>query len=1625
MMTKGEVLERVIERVEEHVDPEQAATVEEFIRQYYAWVPEDELRELDPVDVYGAAVSHYNFLRQRAPGESKVRVYNPHHEPHGWQSTHTVVELVTDDKPFLVDSVSMELNRLGHGLHRIFHPIIRVRRDGEGNLTDLLAPDEEPEDPEDVLRESAIHVEVDRRTEPEVLEELRRSLELVLSEVRAAVEDWGAMTERVAEIVSELRASPPPSVEPGEVEETAAFLEWLVDEHFVFTGYREYDLKKDEETDEDALIAVPDSGLGILRRPEGAGGVSGSFANLPPAVRRLAREPNLLNLTKANSESRVHRPAHLDYVGVKKFDGEGNVVGERRFLGLYTMKTYSADPLGIPLIRRKLRSILKRAGFPKNSHYEKSLLEVFGSYPRDQLLQTPEDELAGITLGILQLQEKQSVRLFARRDTFGRFVSCLVFVPRDRYDTNARVRIRKLLVERFNAHSVDFSVRLSESVLARLLFVVYARPEDTESYNLEELERAIFEATRTWQDDLYEALIEGFGEERGTTLFYRYRDAFPAGYKEEFLARRAYPDIERLEELREPGDLGMSLYRQLEEPEDHFRFKLFRKERIVSLSEVLPLLENMGVTVVDEIGPFDVRPVGTSGDSPGERFWIHDFGLRAEKPLDTGEVRTIFQETFRRVWDGKVENDGFNRLVLRAGLDWREITALRAVCKYLRQTNLTFSQSYMEATLARNPHLARLLVRLFKSRFDPRRQGHDNGRAGAATESLVGQIREALDDVASLDEDRIIQSFLNVILAMRRTNFYRADSGGNPLPYLSFKLEPQELPELPEPRPKFEIFVYSPRTEGVHLRGGEVARGGIRWSDRREDFRTEVLGLMKAQTVKNAVIVPVGAKGGFVVKKPPEGASREELQQEVVHCYKTLIRGMLDLTDNLSPEGEVAPPRDVVRLDGDDPYLVVAADKGTATFSDIANGISAEYGFWLGDAFASGGSVGYDHKAMGITARGAWESVKRHFRELGHDTQKEDFTVVGIGDMSGDVFGNGMLLSRHIKLVGAFNHLHIFLDPDPDPEASFRERERLFRLPRSSWADYDASLISAGGGVFPRTAKSVDLTPEVRELLGIEAEKLPPTELLRAMLRAPVDLLWNGGIGTYVKASSETNAAVGDRANDALRVDGRDLRCRVVGEGGNLGMTQLGRIEYALGGGRVYMDAVDNSAGVDCSDHEVNIKVLLDGVVRSGDMTEKQRNKLLASMTEEVGELVLRDNYLQTQAISNEASLAHSMADLHARYIAHLEASGELDRKLEFLPSEEEISDRKQNGQGLTPPEISVLLSYTKISLYRQLLGSEALDDERLAGELVRYFPTPLRERFTDRMSEHRLRREIVATQVAGDIVNHCGTTFAFRMDEETSADFPEVARAFAAMREVFGLRSLWAEIESLDGTVPAAVQTRMHLACTKLAERATRWFIRNRRSGANGEVERFAPAAGELREELPSLMLEADREALETKVRALTEEGVPEDLARHVSLLDPLYSVLDIVDLSERTGESRRTVACIYLNVGERMNLRWLRERIEQLPRDNRWRTLARAALRDDLYNLQARMTEEITATTDAGLSPAERLDTWTEEHRRAVDRAVQVLRDVNQSGVYDLSTLPVMLRELRNLTGTMEVRA
>jgi glutamate dehydrogenase len=1594
-----ELLDTVCSRLRAHLPDDEASQAETFTRQYYRWVAPEDIAERSELDVYGAALAHFDLARRRAPGTPKVRIYNPQFEVHGWRCTHTAVEIVTDDMPFLIDSVGMELNRRGFGVHLIIHPVLRVRRDAKGRLLEVLPHDEASED---AVAESVIHAEVARRTDPAELRELERHVVRVIEEVRATVEDWAEMRARVLDVVSELEASPPP-LDRDEVTEAGAFLGWLEDHNFTFLGSRDYELAGDG--DDLRLASVPGSGLGVLRQARGEAS-SRSFDKLPPAVRARALEPYLLNLTKANSRATVHRPAYLDYVGVKRFDAEGRVVGERRFLGLYTHTAYHAGPREIPILRRKVEAVLERAAFPPDSHNEKALIEILETYPRDELFQISIDDLFRIAIGILHLGERQRLRVFARRDTFDRFLSCLVFVPRDRFNTENRRRIEGILRRATGAQSIDYTARISESVLVRLHYLIYAEPGRLPQLDERETETLLVAATRSWADDLEDALLEEHGEEGGGALFRRYGDAFPPAYRADWVPRSALADIGQIEALAQPDDLALRLYRPFEAPLGALRAKVFRAGAPLALSDVLPLFENMGVEVADE-RPYEITP------REREAVWIYDFGLvhGDEDDLEPDRIKEAFQGAFIRVWAGDAESDGYNRLVLRAGLSWRETTVLRAIGRYLRQAGTTFSDRYVEQALGAHPRVARLVVDLFLARFDPSRADAE------AAERLAATIEETIDAVESLDQDRILRNFLGVVRAMLRTNYFQRAPNGGFKPYLSFKLDPSRLPGLPLPLPRFEIFVYSPRTEGVHLRGGPVARGGIRWSDRREDFRTEVLGLMKAQMVKNAVIVPVGAKGGFVVKRPPPGADREELLAEVEACYRTFIAGLLDLTDNIA-DGEVVAPPEVVRYDEDDPYLVVAADKGTASLSDVANEVAGQYGFWLGDAFASGGSAGYDHKKMGITARGAWESVKRHFRELGRDVQNEDFTVVGIGDMSGDVFGNGMLLSRHIRLVGAFDHRHVFLDPDPDPAPSWEERRRLFELERSSWADYDRELISEGGGVFPRTAKSIPLSPQARSALDLREEALAPNELIRALLRAPVDLLWNGGIGTYVKASVETHPDAGDKANDAVRVDASELRCRVIGEGGNLGLTQPGRIEFALAGGRLNTDAIDNSGGVDCSDHEVNIKVLLDAAVADGDLTRKQRDELLAEMTEAVAGLVLKNDYEQTETLSLADAQSAAMIDVHARFLERLETKAKLDRELEALPGGEELMERKHDHRGLTRPELAVALAYSKIYLYAELLDSDVPEDAHLSAELDRYFPAPLPERFGELMHAHRLRREIIATQVVNNMLHGGGTTFAFRLHEETGARASEIARAYAAARDIFEMRPQWDEIEALDNRVEAAVQIEMLLEGRRLIERGSRWLLRNRGRPLDigATVQFFAPGAAVLYDALPRLLGASDVEPLTVRADELEQAGVPPSLALRVASLGTMFATFDVVEVAEEAGLEVERVAAVHFRLGERLELHWLRDRIVALPRDDRWRALARAALRDDLYGLHRALTAAVLHDALPDGTVKERVDAWVAENP-ASERCLQTLAEIRVGRVFDTTTLPVAVREVRNL--------
>ena len=1592
-------------------EPGEGIADAQLVQRYWRFAPDEELVDLTPDRVLDAARRHRELARKRKPGDLKLRLsLSPDHDQH-----RTVIEIVTDDMPFLVDSITGALTARNLDVQMLVHPVMVVRREPlTGELLEVCA-DVEPDDatPDDIV-ESWMRVETDPVRDHEEQRLLGEDLEQVLEDVRRAVKDWPAMRARALSLADEIATAELP-VPDRDITDSVELLRWLADDHFTFLGYREYELTS--EADDELLRAIPGTGLGILRGEQELPRV---LSSMTPEAHRKALEKRLLIITKANSRSTVHRNAYLDYIGFKTFDSNGFVVGERRFLGLFSSAAYRTGVRDLPVVKRKVASVLERSGLSPRSHSGKDLLEILETYPRDELFQITTDDLYQAATGVLRMAGRRQLRLFLRRDAYGRFISSLVYLPRDRFTTQHRLAMQEILLRELNGVGVDYTTRVSESNLARVHFIVRTDPANPPGeIDVDLLAEQLGDATRNWDDDFRLVLERKLGDEQAKRLAIRYIDAVPETYKDGHLPFEAVQDLAKLELLEEPGQLELHLFKkktgqekaqqdkaQHDKTRRAVRFKVFRHGEPMQLSAVLPVLHSLGVKVTDE-RPYEIQREDAT-------VYLYDFGLEPpEGARELAEVRAHVENAFAAAWRGEAEVDGFNELVLRAGLTWRQAVVLRAYAKYLRQAGTVFSQDSMEATFTRYPRIANLLVALFETRFDPRLQLADAERQVQAKE-LVSAVARQLDNVDSLDQDRILRNYLTLIQATLRTSFYQRSADGRPKSYVAFKLNPQMIPDLPAPRPKFEIFVYSPRFEGVHLRFGAVARGGLRWSDRRDDFRTEILGLVKAQMVKNAVIVPVGSKGGFVLKQAPSTSDRDAYQGEGVACYKMFISALLDVTDNLDA-GKVVPPRDVVRHDGDDPYLVVAADKGTATFSDIANEKSKSYGFWLGDAFASGGSAGYDHKAMGITARGAWESVKRHFRDMAIDIQQQDFTVVGVGDMSGDVFGNGMLLSEHIRLVAAFDHRHIFLDPQPDAAASYNERRRMFALPRSSWDDYDKALISEGGGVHPRTAKSIPISPQVRAALGLSdtVQAMSPAELMKAILLAPVDLLWNGGIGTYVKASRESHVDVGDKANDSIRVNGAHLRAKVVGEGGNLGFTQAGRVEFARAGGKIYTDFIDNSGGVDCSDHEVNIKILLGNTV-------EERDELLAQMTDEVAALVLEDNYQQASTLGVSRSQALSLLPVHRRLITDLEKAGRLDRTLEALPSDKELVTRGDAGEGLWVPEFAVLLAYVKIALEDEIIQSDLPDEPWTMQTLIDYFPTPLRH-MTQLMAAHPLHREIVTTVLVNEVVNRGGITFVHRAVEETGATAADVLRAYVVVRDVFDLPALWQAVEETDNVVPTEAQTAINLKARRLVDRAVRWLLQNRRSplDVSGETAKLKPGVTELMPHLEELFLSSERQALVDDREGLVALGAPAALAKHGTHTLYSFGLLDVVEVALKTGRDVHEVAGVYFGLSEKFQADELLTKISLLPRNDRWQTLARMALRYDLYAALAALTAEILNATPTDVTATERVQLWEQRNATAIGQALRAIGEVDRARA-DLAALSVLLRQIRTLVRT-----
>ena len=1588
----GPLVRELLDLVARRVPGPRGGSLGAFARAYVRRLPAELAGTLSAEELFGQIVGLYELAERRGAAEVAVRALNPTPAADGYATAGSVIETNCEDSPFLVDTVLEELAGRDLRVRFVVHPVIGTERDEDGTLLRVAGVRDAP------TRESVMHFETETAVPDHRLAAVAAGVRRCLGDVRLAVRDFAAMKDCVRRLVEVVRSGAG-HYAGDEVEDAVAFLEWLANGHFVFLGYREYDIV--DHDGEPARAVRPGSGLGILSREDASQYARPvPLAAIDPALRARLEQGDLLTVSKTNRLSTVHRRVPMDYVAVRRVDADGRTVGELLLLGLFTSQAYMEQAGRIPLLRRKLRQILDVEDLIEGSHDYKTAVGIFESFPKDELFAADVAELRRNIVGLLELQESRRVRLFYRRDLHGRSVSLVVALPRDRFSAALRHRLQELFRERFNGTNVDYHLSLGDTDPAQLHFAVHVPEGEIPDVSFVELEQEVVALTRTWDDRLRERLIARHGERRGRELAERYAARLPDYYKSSTDPYLSVLDIDQFERLEAGAPFAVALQNERGDEGSLTRVGLYKAGGKVPLSDFLPILEHLGLRVIEEV-PTRLR----GGD---EATYLHDFGVLdgSGRLLDLAECGTRVADLISAVWTGEAESDSLNRLVVSAGLTWRQVAVLRAYRRYQARVGIEFTEAYQADAFAANPALAAGLVRLFECRFDP------GGPTSVDAEAeLRAELETGLDAVSSLDEDRILRGQLALVEATVRTNVFRPGRRG-----LSFKLLSAAVPGMPKPFPLYDVFVYSPEMEGVHLRGGKVARGGIRWSDRREDFRTEVLGLMKAQMVKNAVIVPVGAKGGFVLKRAPE--ERDALRADVLEQYTTFIRGLLDLTDDLV-DGRVVHPPDVRVLDDDDPYLVVAADKGTATFSDTANGVAREYGYWLDDAFASGGSAGYDHKGLGITARGAWESVRRHFRELGVDVMVEPFTVVGVGDMSGDVFGNGMLLSRRTRLLAAFDHRHIFLDPDPDPEVSFAERARLFALPRSSWEDYDRTAISAGGGVWPRTTKRIPLSPEARRALGVEIEAGTPAEILRAVLRAPVDLFWNGGIGTFVKARTESNVEVGDRTNDAIRIDGADLRARVVGEGGNLGLTQRGRIEYAEAGGRINIDAIDNSAGVDLSDHEVNLKILLGLAEARGDLTRKQRDELLASVADDVVAHVLYDNYLQAQILSQEVLVSSARLEAYEDLMARLEGEGLLERTIETLPSTEEMAERRRSGRGLPRPVLCVLLAYAKRSLKAAVLASDLPDERYLDGELRRYFPDRVVERFEPLLAEHPLRREMLATIVANDVVNSLGVTFVARLAAETGAEPADIARAFWTAREVTGAVVRWARVEALDGRIDPLLQNDLMTRVDGLVESVARWYLTRSTSRDLAVAIDTSRAA---MEELSAVIHETGspewQAAREETVRRLVEAGVPHEQAAAHAFAPELEHGPDIIAVASTTGRSIADVAHAFFLLGERLHLDWLEERVAELPAATRWQRWSLQAIADDLMLVRREVAGRVLA--EAGdLRVEDALDVYLAGRTEAYERLSRLMDTLALEGVHDQAVLTVALRQVRNVVG------
>lgn len=1588
-----------------------------FVSSFFYLVPEEDVVDYDVNELKVLATDAFHFFTDFDGAAPKIRVFNPTEGEHGWQTPYTIVEVINVDKPFLVDSLSEELTRQGFDIQKIFHPVLAVKRDNQG-LLEEVAPLEEAafEGGAKTSQESFVHFQISHTSDKKKMAELRSGVERVLKSVSYAVADWSKTLDRLDVVMSlfslasrewekKLKEKDRERLRANS-SELVDFLQWLKEDNFVFLGYEEYTYQS--KKDEPVLAPVKGSDLGLYRHKQ----LGLAWDDLPIRNHSTISPNVLVEISKSSTKSPVHRHVHMDCVSIHKFDENGNRTGEHRFLGLFTSQVYYQTAKNIPILRKKIDFVQAHSAFKPQSHNGKALVAVLESFPRDELFQMSEVELFEASVEIVALAVRQSVKLFVRKDELERFLSCIVYLPRERMSTGLRKRIEEALVEAFDGSVSNHYTQITESHLARLQIIIKTTPGKIPSYNVKKIEEKISEMATSWEEKLLAELKDKLGERKGDKVADRFLNAFSVSYANRFTAEDAYYDIKKIEKVIDGKDTVFDMYETPLDAPEFFQFKIYHPAKQIPLSSVMPVLENMGVSVVSE-HTYEVKAAGES-----EAVWIHHFRFVVAdgKRPKLKEIKTNFEQLIAKVWSGDLFNDGFNQLVTRAHIDWKQVMLLRAYGRYLQQVGFRYSQQFVQDVLARYPNTVRYILEYHANRFDV---SLSDKKREQQQEQLRTKVERSLSTVRNLAEDKVLRSYVELVTATLRTNYFQPGQLDVAQPRISFKFNCKLVPDMPLPRPYAEIFVYSPRVEAVHLRGGQVARGGLRWSDRPEDFRTEVLGLMKAQMTKNTVIVPVGSKGGFVIKRPPAEGGREALMAEAVECYKIFLRGMLDITDNIV-NGSVVPPKHVVRYDEDDPYLVVAPDKGTATFSDIANQVSEEYGFWLGDAFASGGSVGYDHKVMGITARGAWISVETHFAAMGVDVSKEEHTAIGVGDMSGDVFGNGMLSSKHTRLLAAFNHLHIFIDPNPETAAAYKERKRMFELPRSTWDDYNKSLISHGGGVFERSAKSIKITREMKQAFNIKEDSLSPDELIHALLKAPVDLLWNGGIGTYIKASSESHDDAGDRANDVLRVNGCDVGAKVVGEGGNLGATQRGRIEYARKGGRINTDFIDNSGGVDCSDYEVNIKIALYQAIRNKSLAQSERTKVLESMTDEVSALVLRDNRLQNQALTIAELQGPILLEVQERFLKHLESKGQLMRAIEFLPTTQDFGYLHADGKGLTRPELSVILAYSKIALYEELLRSELPDDPYYLQDLMLYFPKKMQEKFKKEIGNHQLRREIIATFETNSIVNRVGSTFFFHVNEETGMSAEEIARAYTVVRDIFDLRNVWKEIEALGGKLTVEQQVDLFTVVQNFVERMVLWFLNRLPQPMNvGQVvSEYVEGVQQLSHCLVSLLSPIAAEQYNGQLNYYKDMKLQDALAKKMASLEVLSSSCDIVRVAKQNKLSVDDVAKIYFELGARLDLDWMRKALySAVPSGSYWRKLSVKTLVVGISEQQIRLTSEVIKHKCSESKCDNPTESWVNKHFSQIQRFDMFMQELRSQESLDLSMLVVASKRVEGI--------